>query len=92
MHGWKRILVLALLTDGFAFFTSPSGTLIDAIAVVSQTSGGASYGSLRLWAAIGWGLAAVGICVEIKFTAGAFVLVAHRSTGPARPRHRREMT
>jgi predicted MFS family arabinose efflux permease len=24
MHGWKRVLVLALLTDGYAFFTSRS--------------------------------------------------------------------
>ena len=23
MHGWKRVLVLALLTDGYAFFTRP---------------------------------------------------------------------
>ena len=61
LRGWLRVVVLALLVDGYAFFTSPSGTLIDAIAVVAQTSGGASYGSLRLWAAIGWGLAAVGM-------------------------------
>ncbi len=77
MHGWKRVLVLALLTDGYAFFTSPSGTLIDAIAVVSQTSGGASYGSLRLWAAIGWGLAAVGMGAGVDRYGFSAVFIAY---------------
>ena len=77
MHGWKRVLVLALLTDSYAFFTSPSGTLIDAIAVVAQTSGGASYGSLRLWAAIGWGLAAVGMGAGVDRYGFSSVFVAY---------------
>ena len=77
LHGWKRVLVLALLTDGFAFFTSPSGTLIDAIAVVAQTSGGASYGSLRLWAAIGWGLAAVGMGAGVDRYGFSSVFIAY---------------
>jgi MFS family permease len=77
MHGWKRVVVLALLTDGYAFFTSPSGTLIDAIAVVSQTSGGASYGSLRLWAAIGWGLAAVGMGAGVDRYGFSSVFIAY---------------
>ena len=77
MHGWKRVLVLALLTDSYAFFTSPSGTLIDAIAVVSQTSGGASYGSLRLWAAIGWGLAAVGMGAGVDRYGFSAVFIAY---------------
>ena len=77
MHGWKRVGVLALLTDGYAFFTSPSGTLIDAIAVVSQTSGGASYGSLRLWAAIGWGLAAVGMGAGVDRYGFSSVFIAY---------------
>ena len=76
-HGWKRVLVLALLTDGYAFFTSPSGTLIDAIAVVAQTSGGASYGSLRLWAAIGWGLAAVGMGAGVDRYGFSAVFIAY---------------
>ncbi len=77
MHGWKRVLVLALLTDSYAFFTSPSGTLIDAIAVVAQTSGGASYGSLRLWAAIGWGLAAVGMGAGVDRYGFSSVFIAY---------------
>jgi len=77
MHGWKRVLVLALLTDSYAFFTSPSGTLIDAIAVVAQTSGGASYGSLRLWAAIGWGLAAVGMGAGVDRYGFSAVFIAY---------------
>ena len=77
LHGWKRVLVLALLTDAYAFFTSPSGTLIDAIAVVAQTSGGASYGSLRLWAAIGWGLAAVGMGAGVDRYGFSAVFIAY---------------
>ena len=77
LHGWVRVLVLALLTDGYAFFTSPSGTLIDAIAVVTQTSGGASYGSLRLWAAIGWGLAAVGMGAGVDKWGFSAVFIAY---------------
>ena len=77
MHGWKRVLVLALLADGYAFFTSPSGTLIDAIAVVAQTNGGSSYGSLRLWAAIGWGLAAVGMGAGVDRYGFSSVFVAY---------------
>ena len=56
---------------------SPSGTLIVAIAVVSQTSGGASYGSLRLWAAIGWGLAAVGMGAGVDRYGFSAVFVAY---------------
>ena len=77
LHGWVRVGVLALLTDGYAFFTSPSGTLIDAIAVVSQTTGGATYGSLRLWAAIGWGLAAVGMGAGVDRYGFSSVFIAY---------------
>lgn len=77
LRGWLRVVVLALLVDGYAFFTSPSGTLIDAIAVVAQTSGGASYGSLRLWAAIGWGLAAVGMGAGVDKWGFSAVFIAY---------------
>ena len=77
VRGWLRVVVLALLTDGYAFFTSPSGTLIDAIAVVSQTRGGSSYGSLRLWAAIGWGLAAVGMGAGVDRYGFSSVFIAY---------------
>ena len=53
------------------------GTLIDAIAVVAQTSGGASYGSLRLWAAIGWGLAAVGMGAGVDRWGFSSVFIAY---------------
>ena len=90
LQGWVRVVVLALLTDGYAFFTSPSGTLIDAIAVVSQTSGGASYGSLRLWAAIGWGLAAVGMGAGVDRYGFSAVFIAYAVGTPASriPRNR----
>ncbi|KAH8045459.1 hypothetical protein JL721_12607 [Aureococcus anophagefferens] len=63
--GLTKFLPLFLAARGLdaaqAFFGSSSGTLIDAIAVVNMAGGGASYGSLRLWAALGWGVAAVAI-------------------------------
>ena len=45
--------------------------------MVSQTSGGASYGSLRLWAAIGWGLAAVGMGAGVDKWGFSSVFVAY---------------
>ena len=77
LRGWLRVVVLALLVDSYAFFTSPSGTLMNAIAVVAQTSGGASYGSLRLWAAIGWGLAAVGMGAGVDRYGFSAVFIAY---------------
>ena len=50
---------------------------MDAIAVVSQTRGGASYGSLRLWAAIGWGLAAVGMGAGVDRYGFSAVFIAY---------------
>ena len=50
---------------------------MDAIAVVAQTSGGASYGSLRLWAAIGWGLAAVGMGAGVDRYGFSSVFIAY---------------
>ena len=61
LRGLARVAAVAAVVDGQAFFGSSSGTLIDAIAVVNMAGGGASYGSLRLWAALGWGVAAVAI-------------------------------
>ena len=45
--------------------------------MVSQTSGGASYGSLRLWAAIGWGLAAVGMGAGVDRYGFSSVFIAY---------------
>ena len=45
--------------------------------MVAQTSGGASYGSLRLWAAIGWGLAAVGMGAGVDRYGFSSVFIAY---------------
>ena len=45
--------------------------------MVSQTRGGASYGSLRLWAAIGWGLAAVGMGAGVDRYGFSSVFIAY---------------
>lgn len=43
----------------YCFFGSCWGTLVDAVAVIGDDAGEGSYGGLRLWAAVGWGVFAV---------------------------------
>ena len=78
-HGIARVAIVAVFASLQSFFASSSGTLIDAIAVVNQSSGaGADYGSLRLWAACGWGVAALAIggCVDAFGFSSIFIAYA----------------
>jgi PPP family 3-phenylpropionic acid transporter len=56
--------VFLYINTVYAFFGSCWGTLVDAVAVIGA---GASYGRLRLWAAVGWGSLAVvtGLLIDL---------------------------
>ncbi len=62
----RRMEWLLPVILGYAFFTAPIMPLIDNSVMVLLGKQSASYGRLRLWGAVGWGLsgAAAGILVE----------------------------
>lgn len=81
---WLRVAIIAALSNAQAFFASSSGTLIDAIAVVNQSSGSADYGSLRLWAAFGWGVLALCIGAAVDAVGYSAIFAAYAAgTGGA---------